>query len=133
MPDGFPLATLATGIDVTWGIHVLTVTSVSYSRAAAAEIDVTNLGSLYYGDPNNTDHKMVVKEIDFGMIELGEVQCEFFGASTFSESHIGTRAAISITNMANAPGGTQAYLTSLSINAKAGELISGSCTFKVSG
>jgi hypothetical protein len=130
--DGFPNVAHSQGIDLSWGTTVIRVTSFSYSRSAQNEVDVTGMSSPAYIDPNNTNNKRSVKEVEYGLIDPGEVQCEFVGPSTFNLSSIGCKAPMSITGLSNAPS-QQAYLTNISIQAKAGELVTGSCTFRLTG
>lgn len=131
--EAFPSIEWAQGITVNWANQDIVVTSVSYSRSASAEIELTHMYSKIHTDPNNSDNRRVVREFEVGVVDLGEVQFEFFGPSSFTEDLIGTKGELMIDGLTNAPNGTMAYLTNLSIQAKAGELVSGSCTFKLSG
>lgn len=134
MAEGFPNAPFAQGINVSWGGTEITVTAVSYSRSAEAEIDATSMyDSIVWIDNNNTENRRLVRDVQYGIVDYGEVQCEFIGPSTFDESKVGTKNNLTISGLDVAPSGIPAYLKSLSIQAKAGELVSGSCTFRLSG
>jgi hypothetical protein len=130
MGDGFPRFQTAQGVEISWGSTNITATSISYSMSAAGEVDVTSMDSTIYTDPNNTSNKRIVKEVEYGMIDPGEVQVEFIGPSTFDQSFIGQKNSLRITNLGSSDS-ADAYLTNLSIQAKAGELVTGSCTFRL--
>ena len=131
--DGFPNVQAAQGVSLFWGLTQIIATSISYSRSAEAEIDVTSIDSTIYVDPNNSSNKRLEKTVEYGMVDLGEVQCEFIGPSTFDETWIGAKNQLTINGLDAAPSGTQAYLKNSSIQAKAGELVTGSCTFRLTG
>lgn len=130
--DGFPEVAHSQGINLSWGSTQIRVTSLSYSRSAQNEVDVTAITSPAYVDPNNSSNKRAVKEVEYGLIDPGELQCEFVGPSTFNVSSIGCKNLITVMGLSNAPS-QQAYLTNMSIQAKAGELVTGSCTFRLTG
>lgn len=132
MADGFPEWQDSQGVTLKWAGEEIIVTSLSYSRSASAEVDVTGMDSTAYTDPKNSNNKRVVKEVEFGIIEPGELQCEFVGPSTFDESKIGCKGTLSVGGLDNAVSGN-AYLTNVQIQARAGESVTGSCTFRLAG
>jgi hypothetical protein len=132
LPAGFPEVVESQGITVRWGGVNIVVTGIRYNRSAAGEVDVTGIRSFAWTDAANSDNRRVVKEVEYSVIDPGEVECDFVGPSTFDESWVGNRRLLTISGLDNAPSGVQAYLTNLSIQARAGELVTGSCTFRLS-
>ena len=117
------------GITINWGTTVIGVTRMSYSGSAAAEVDITSMNSTYVTDPNFSDRKLMKKVVDFGVIDLGELSCDFFGPSGFGTDLIGTQRDLSVTNLNFS---SPAFLTAISTEVVVGELVRGSCTFKLS-
>jgi hypothetical protein len=84
-------------------------------------------------DKNNTNRRVVRKSVEFAVVDLGEVNMEFVGPGGFNDSYIGMKSQLSITGSAAANFPTQqAFLTALSVQASAGELVRGNCTFRLS-
>lgn len=92
-------------------------------------------------DPNDTNRKIVRRQVDYGVRDLGEVSLEFVAnASVNSFSNlIGTRRSFEYVSTSNSPGvagyrlySPFAYLTSFSVQAQVGDFIRGSATFKLS-
>lgn len=132
MPD-FPKTPIAAaGITFKWGEWSITATSIQHSRQAPTEIDVTSIASPVFTDKANNKRKIVHRAVDFAVADSGEVTVEYVGPGGFADEHIGSKNALSITGLANAPTGKKAFLTSNSVTAVAGELIKGTCTFRVS-
>lgn len=120
-------------ITLRWGTTDIGVTSMQYSRSAAGEIDITAMSSEVVTDPNNTTHKLVKKSVDYGVIDMGELSCEFYGPGEFNESLVGTRRSLTVGGAVSATfSSVQAYLTQVSTQIAAGDLVKGSCTFKLS-
>jgi hypothetical protein len=102
---------------------------MSYSGSAAGEVDITSMNSVYVADPNFSNHKLIKKDIDFSVIDLGELSCDFFGPGEFNTSLLGTQRNLTVTALGmSAP----AFLTAMSSEVVVGELVRGSCTFKLS-
>jgi hypothetical protein len=104
---------------------------MQYNRAAASEIDITGMGATVYQDPQNTNRKFVRRNVDFTVVDMGELNCDFYGPGEFNESHVGLRRQLSIVGgVGNSPS-CEAFLTQISTEIVAGDLIKGSCTFKL--
>lgn len=117
------------GITLKWGTTEIGVTRMSYSGSSAGEVDITSMNSTMITDSNNTDHKLLKKEIDYSIIDLGEVTCDFFGPPGFNIDLLGTRNNLSVSGLnLSAP----AFLTGISSEVVVGELVRGTCTFKLS-
>jgi hypothetical protein len=130
----WPKETAAQGITITWNGFTIIATSVSYSRQAPGEVDITSMESTVLTDKSNSNRRVVKKSVEFAVVDLGEVNIEFVGPGGFNDSYIGMKSQLSITGSAaaNFPMGQQAFLTALSVQASAGELVRGNCTFRLS-
>lgn len=117
------------GITVNWGTTSIGVTRMSYSGSAAAEVDITSMNSNYVTDPNFSRHKMMKKVVDFGVIDLGELSCDFFGPGGFNSRLIGTQRTLSVSELGMS---SPAFLTAMSSEVVVGEFVRGSCTFRLS-
>lgn len=117
------------GITVLWGTTTIGVTRMSYSGSAAGEIDITSMSSLYLEDPNFSNRKLVKKDVDYSVIDLGELNCEYFGPGGFSTDLLGTQRTLAVEGLGLS---SQAFLTEVSAEVVAGDLVRGSCTFKLS-
>jgi hypothetical protein len=117
------------GIIVTWGTTDIGVTRMSYSGSAAGEIDITSMDSMSVTDPNFSTHKLIKKSVDYAVIDLGELSCEYFGPTGFGTDLLGTQATLSVNELGL---NSQAFLTAISAEVVVGELVRGSCTFKLS-
>jgi hypothetical protein len=133
MPE-WPKETAAQGITITWNDFKIIATSVSYNRQAQGEVDITSMESTTQTDKNNSNRMVVRKSVEFAVVDLGEVSMEFVGPGGFNDTFIGMKSQISISGSAaaNFPTGKQAFLTALSVQASAGELVRGNCTFRLS-
>lgn len=118
------------GITLNWGTTVIGVTRLSYSRSSPDEIDITSMESFHNTDSDNSDRRVFIKEVDYTAVDLGEVTCDFFGPGKFDTSLIGMRRSLTIAGMSNSPS-SPAYLTQMSTEVVAGDLIKGTCTFKL--
>lgn len=92
-------------------------------------------------DPNDTERKIVRRQVDYGVRDLGEVSLDFVANTSVNgfSRLIGTRKAFSFTSSSSSPGiggysltSPYAYLTSFSIQAQVGDFVRGSLTFKLS-
>lgn len=147
----WPKAVAAQGIKITWGTTEIIATSVSYNRQAQGEIDITSMESSVLTDQENTNRRTVKKSIEFAVVDHGELNLEFVGPGGFNETHIGLKKKLVITGSGsgisistgsgvqvtgnpaeNFPTGVQAFLTAISVQASAGELVRGNCTFRLS-
>ena len=117
------------GITLSWGTTTIGVTRMSYSGSSAGEVDITSMSSTVVTDPNNTDHRLVKKDIDFSVIDLGELSCDFFGPAGFGIDVLGTKNSLSVSGLNLS---SPAFLTAISHEVVVGELVRGSCTFKLS-
>lgn len=127
----FTAVTGCQGITLKWGTTGIGVTRMQYSKSAAAEIDTTGMNATIHQDANNTQRKFVRKSVDYAVVDLGELSCDFYGPGGFNENQVGGRNALSIDGLA-AFSSQQAYLTQISTEVVAGDLIRGSCTFRLS-
>lgn len=135
----FTAVSTCQGITLQWGDHIIGVTGMQYSRSAAGEIDITSMSSTIYPDSSNTSRALVRKSIDYSVVDMGELSCEFFGTGSLDETHIGCLKDLSVVGLASTDGGDvrtltaiKAYLTQVSTQIVAGDLVKGSCTFKLS-
>ena len=150
MPIGWPAPAVASGVTLSWGTTQIIATAISYNRQALGEIDLTSMESAVINDPNNTNRKLIKKSVEFGVIDHGELSVEFFGPGGFNDTHIGTKRTLSLSGsgtgfsvapggigiigsaVENGPNGVEAFLTACSVQASAGELVRGTCTFRLS-
>jgi hypothetical protein len=117
------------GIVLHWGSADIGVTRLSYSGSSAGEIDITSMGSTSVTDPNFSNHKLMKKSVDYSVIDLGEISCDFFGPCGFDIDDLGTQRSLSVDGLNLT---SPAFLTAMSTEVVAGELVRGSCTFKLS-
>ena len=123
------------GITLSWGDDFkFGVTSMSFAVAAAGEVDITSMySSRVWTDPHNTKHKVVMKDIDFGVRDAGELSIEFFGPAP-DHTFVGFRNKITVTGAATTPiKSFDAFLSQSATQIVAGELVKGTCTFKLTG
>ena len=117
------------GITLSWGTTNIGVTRMSYSGSAAGEIDITSLSSTFVTDPGFSNHKLIKKDVDYSVIDLGELSCDFFGPCGFGINLLGTQRTLSVSGLSLS---SPAFLTAISHEVAVGELVRGSCTFKLS-
>jgi hypothetical protein len=129
------------GAVCTWGDTRLNVQSVRASYSAPSEIDITGMKAIVDSDPNDTNRKIVRRQVDYGVRDLGEVSLEFVANTSVSNfsNLIGTRRSFSFVSSSGSLDvagysltSPFAYLTSFSIQAQVGDFIRGSATFKLS-
>jgi hypothetical protein len=92
-------------------------------------------------DPNMTDRKIVRRQVDYGVRDLGEVSVDFVAGTAVSNFNrlIGTRRSLNFATSGGSSGvqgynitSPYAFLTSFSIQAQVGDFIRGSLTLKLS-
>lgn len=128
-PHGGPNATA--GLECTWGTYTLNVKSLSYSRSAAAEIDITGMDSSLITDDNWSNRKLVIKSTEYSVIDPGEVQLEFttnaFGLTL--SGWIGKKNELKF-KTDEFEVASKAILTQFSMQMQVGEFVTCNCTFK---
>jgi len=156
---------------------------MSYSRSAAGETDVTCIGKVTVGlptknpqgewvqefpggitddnktwaywDPDDEYQRVIVKSVDFGVVDPGKLNCEFFDVGQLDESWVGLKKRLTVVqNKTGAKGAKQsgngafyrtatspyerktaeqysryAYLTELGNSFAVGEFVKCNCTF----
>jgi hypothetical protein len=136
---------------IRWGTTEIIATNISYSRQAQAEVDMTSMESRVELDPENTGRRRVRKSIEFAVMDHGELTIEFVGPGGFNDTHVGLKKTLTVTGtgtgVTNAGGGgltvtgsaaqnfpnnVKAFLTAISVQAAAGDLVRGNCTFRIS-
>jgi hypothetical protein len=129
------------GAVCTWGTTGLAVQSLRFSCAAPAEIDITGMDAVVDTDPNMTDRKIVRRQVDYGVRDLGEVSVDFVAGTAVDNFSrlIGTRRPLNFKTSGGISGvqgysltSPYAFLTSFSIQAQVGDYIRGSLTLKLS-
>jgi len=128
-PHGSPTA--SKGLECTWAGFMLNVKSLSYSRSASAEVDITCMDSSAQTDEKNSTRRLTVKSVDYGIIDPGEVQLEFLtGANGLTlSSLIGRKSELKF-KTDEFEVASQAILTQFSMQMQVGEFITCNCTFK---
>lgn len=119
------------GITLQWGSHVIGVTRLSYSKSASEEIDISSFLSNHYTDPGNSDRRVLIKDVDYAVQDKGEITCDFFGPGNFGWQDVGMMKNIYINGLAGYGNLGNAYLTQCSTEVVAGDLVRGTCTFKL--
>jgi hypothetical protein len=124
------------GLSCSWGGTTMTVVSLQHGRQAGGEVDVTSFSSEVTYDPNNTDHAMVVKDVDYGVVDPGSVGLSFQANTDILAllDYVGTKRTLSFSSEDGSFSVSfGAFLTEISFDAKVGSMIEGSCTFKLTG
>lgn len=128
----FTAAVGCQGLTLKWGTTDIGVTSLKYSGSAAAEIDITGVDGTIITDTENTNRKLIKKTIDYAVIDMGEVSCDFFGPGEFDAKLLGSKRLLKLDGNTSIVFSVQAFLTQISLDIAAGDLVKGSCTFKLS-
>lgn len=126
----------ASGLTCSWGGTTMSVVSLQHDRSAAGEVDVTSFNSEVLYDQQNTDHAMVVKAVDYAVLDPGSVDLTFQASTDILSllDYVGTKRTLSFSNEdASFSVSFGAFLTQISFDAKVGDAITGSCTFKLTG
>jgi len=128
-PHGSPTAT--NGLECTWAGFRFAVRSLSYSRSASAEVDITCMDSSAETDSNNSTRRLAVKSVEYGIVDPGEVQLEFLAsaAGLTLSNLIGRKSELSFSTD-EFEVASQAILTQFSSQMQVGEFITCNCTFK---
>lgn len=126
-----------------WGDDVFYANSIKRAASSSTEIDITNMDSTITSDPNNTDRKMIWKEVESCVADPGEVTVDFWAVK---EDMYGLPDAIGYKRLLNvkerdADGNDtsnvllsyQCILTKVDLEANVGEYVRGSVTFRLSG
>lgn len=126
-----------------WGGSVFYANSIKRSASSASEVEVTGMNSTITSDPNNTDRKMIWKEVESCVVDPGEVTVDFFAASRDFyrlPDAIGNKRLLVVkersTSGVELPTVLLSYqciLTKVDFDANVGEYVRGSVTFRLSG
>lgn len=128
------------GASCKWGTTQLSIQSLRVSYSAPAEIDITGMGAIVDSDPSQTSRKIVRRQVDYGVRDLGEVSLDFYAGTAVNNfgALIGTRRSLAFSSTASTSvagysvTSPYAYLTSFSVQGSVGDFIRGSLTFKLS-
>ena len=131
------------GVRLRFGLTAndeIDVISISTTASAEGEIDITGMNAHTLQDNANTGNKVVIREVDYGVIDLGEIQVEFFGPSA-TAGWLGMKRQVSIvgggagaTPQLNTTFGKVTYgiVTNVSTQIVAGDLVKGTLTLRLS-
>ena len=130
------------GIRLRFGTTVndeIEVISISTTSSAEGEIDITGTNATVLSDGANTGNKVVIREIDYGLIDLGEIQVEFFGPAG-AASWLGMKRQVSFQGggtdstpkLNSGTRTTYGIVTNLSTQIVAGDLVKGTLTLRLS-
>lgn len=124
-------------VSLSWGSIELQVTGMQYSRSAAAEVDITSMGVVggsadtVVVDNFDSGHAMVVKSIDYGVIDPGSLSIDYYDVGQLNESHVGMKRPLTVVGSPEDTAPARlAFLAELGSQYKAGEFVMGSATFK---
>jgi len=130
-------------LSISWGSNAFAVTSLKRSASSAVEVDLTSMDSQFTSDPENTDRKMIWREVDSCVADPGELTIEFFAISRQMHAlpdAIGLKKLLTVRERDFSGRDTgdvlvsyQAILTRVDLDASVGEYVRGSVTFKLSG
>jgi len=130
-------------LSLSWGNAAFAVTSLKRSASSAVEVDLTSMSSYFSSDPDNTDRKMIWREVEACVADPGELSIEFFavGSQMYAlPDAIGLKKLLTVNERdldGNETGNVlvsyQAILTKVDLDASVGEYVRGSVTFKLSG
>lgn len=131
----FTSAVAVAGVALKWGTTQINPVSLQVSYGAEGEVDMTGMNAAaVVTDPLNSQHKLVAKSVDYSIIDIGELSCEYLGPGQFNTTLVGTKRplTISIARQTGFSWSSQAFLTRNDHQMQAGDLVRGSCTFKFS-
>jgi len=123
-------------LSLSWGSNAFAVTSLRRNASSAVEVDLTSMDSQFTADPDNTDRKMIWKEVESCVADPGELSIEFFAISRQMYAlpdSIGLKKLLTVRDTGSALFSYQAILTRVDFDASVGEYVRGSVTFKLSG
>jgi hypothetical protein len=128
---------------LSWGGSVVYAESMKRTASSSSEVDVTGMNSYITEDNENTDRKMIWKEVESCVADPGELNVEFLAVSadiTDLPDSVGCKRSLRVLekdNDGNATGNVlisyQAILTQVSFDAAVGQYVRGSVTFRLSG
>jgi hypothetical protein len=126
-----------------WGGNVFYANSIKRSASSAVEVDITSMNSTITSDPDNTDRKMIWKEVESCVADPGEIAVDFWAVSADLEGlpdALGYKRLLQVRKVddfGNETGDVlvsyQCILTKVDLDANVGEYVRGSVTFKLSG
>jgi len=128
--DGLP----SQGLSCTWGVTAFNVTSLQYNASTSGEIDITGMDASVLSDPNWSSRKLVYKSVEYGVVDPGEVQIEFFAnaSAVLLSNSIGAKRLLSFSGEGESFSVSfNAILTQFSVQMQLGEYVKGNCTFKL--
>lgn len=131
----FTSAVAVAGVVMRWGTTQINALSLQVSYGAEGEIDMTGINAAaVVTDPLNSQHKLVAKSVDYSIIDIGELSCEYLGPGQFNTTLIGSKRPLTITIAGSTAFSwiSQAFLTRNDHQMQAGDLVRGSCTFRFS-
>lgn len=135
MAEPFPSAE----VTLSWGSIQLDVTSVQYSQSAAAEVDITSMGVVggladtVIEDEEDDRHRLVVKSIDYGVLDPGQISIEYFDLGQLREEHVGKKRRLVVVGSPEDSAPQRfAFLTDRGSQYKVGEFVMATATFKFS-
>lgn len=131
----FTSAVAVAGVVLKWGTTQINPVSLQVSYGAEGEVDMTGMDvAAVVTDPLNTQHKLVMKSVDYSIVDIGELSCEYLGPGQFNTTLVGTKRplTISIAGQAGFGWSAQAFLTRNEHQMQAGDLVRGSCSFRFS-
>lgn len=131
-------------LSLSWGTNAFAVTSLKRSASSSVEVDVTGMDSYFTSDPENTNRKMIWREVESCVADAGELAIDFIATSgsqiyALTDS-IGIKKLLKVNERGSDGNDTgnvlisyQAILTKVDLDASVGEYVRGSVTFKLSG
>jgi hypothetical protein len=127
----------------SWGDNAFNATSIKRSAASATEVDVTSMSSTITSDPDNTDRKMIWREVESCVSDPGEITIDFFAVARQMYAlpdAIGWKKLLTVNErdlQGNDTGNVlvsyDAILTKVDLDAAVGDFVRGTATFKLSG
>lgn len=126
-----------------WGGNVFYANSIKRTASSSTEVDVTGMNSTVTSDPDNTDRKMIWKEVESCVADPGEVNVDFWAVAADLRGlpdAIGYKRLLQVRELDTAGANTgnvlvsyQCILTKVDLDANVGEYVRGSVTFRLSG
>jgi hypothetical protein len=128
---------LPSTVRLFWGSIELQVTGMQYSRSAAAEVDITSMGVVggsadtVVQDDFDSGHVMVIKSIDYGVLDPGSLSIDYYDVGQLTEAHVGMKRQLVVAGSPEDTAPTRlAFLAELGSQYKSGEFVVGNATFK---
>jgi hypothetical protein len=124
-------------VRLLWGSIELQATGMQYSRSAAGEVDITSMGIVggsaetVVQDDFDSGHVMVVKSIDYGVLDPGSLNIDYYDVGQLTEAHVGMkRRLVVVGSPEDTAPARLAFLSELGSQYKVGEFVLGNATFK---